>query len=221
MPAVDGPRRVGRKRAVRRRGLHDGKQVAFRHAVFLRQSAVRGPARRLRKVVPRAELAFEAEVHLLDRDALTNHPPQQRFVETAGLAVRPGIVVVGHEVEEDQVRLARQHVAVQPEHAEVRPRAADGRVIERERRARVTRPQIGHHPAAVARELRIAGVRAPRQRPAEEHDGHRFAGLRPPVERREGGLPCTRKQRPTGKARKGQPHDPETRHLFSPVLGTL
>ena len=133
----------------------------------------------------------EGEEHLHDRHARAGHAAQEQFVGACrrevfkvAFAVPP---IVAGEVEEDEVRLFREHVAVETEHPEQRSRASDGGVDEREVRVGIGfgEPVRDEPPESGAVGLR--GVGAPGERTAEKDDGEALAGAGARVEGGEGG----------------------------------
>ena len=121
------------------------------------------------------EVLLDWQNHLHHRaSALDDQAAHQRFVGSQPLRVHRRGVVVDGEVEEDEIGPAPQDVALQAERSQLRSRAADRRVPEREVGLRIKLLQALADQRAVRRQLRIGRARTPGEAAAEKSDAERL-----------------------------------------------
>ena len=150
---------------------------------------------------------LEGEEHLGDGDARANQAAEDVLVATGWRQLHRVAAVVAGEVEEHQVRLVGEDVAVEAKHRQHRAGAADGGVMEREMRLRVFFGQVARHQPAKAGDVRLGGVGAPSERAAKEDDAQLFPRFGAAVEFRERGLAPLARGEKSRKGR-GQRHAP-------------
>ena len=132
------------------------------------------------------DIPLERKQHLHDRHLRLGHQPaDDRLVGCERLGVIRVDVVVGREVDEDEVGLPGEHIAIEPEDAKLRARAADRGIVKREPGQRIFFREPRGDPRAVGGIVLVGGVGAPRKRRAVEHDRQPVAGPRAGVERGE------------------------------------
>ncbi len=163
LAAVERPELVDVEFAARELGLEVGEKVPARGLVRLDQLEVPGIAGLAFKIVLFAKVVFEAEKNLLDRHARADHVAQESFVARNRFGILSLEPVVGRKVEENQIGMAGHDVPLQPENPQLRTRSTDGGVDEIERTLRIFRAKILSHQRAIARQLRVGGIRAPGQ----------------------------------------------------------
>ena len=125
---------------------------------------------------------LEREGDLHHRDARGRQPAQDRLVGGERLGIRRGDAVVGGEIQEHEVGLVGEHVAVEPERAEHRASAADGRVAEPEMRGRILLLEAVADHGPVGGLDRVGRIGPPRERRAEEDHVQFFPGPGPGIE---------------------------------------
>ena len=156
-----------------RRGVAGGDAVGSGDFQALRQaSEVRGRA----ALQARPDLPLEGKHHRRHRRvAVADDAPQEGLVGREHEGIPLPVVVVRAEVEEHQIRLARQHVALEAEDAQQGRGPADGGVIALEARPGIARLQQFLRLCAVGGQRLVRGVGPPRQRGSEEDDIEGFA----------------------------------------------
>ena len=185
MRAVEGPehRDVGRLRLHR---VPDGLvDIGGRQPIGLRQFQVFFHQREFRGL-RFVHKEFERRDHRLHRASVFQDLAKEMLVSRQPLRIHFVGPVVHREFQKHQVRLVFQHVALQPEDAQIGAGSADGRVKKREVRLRVFRREILHHQPSVARGERVARGGAPGQGAAEKDDVEAGAFFGPLVEGLEG-----------------------------------
>ena len=122
--------------------------------------------------------ALEGENHLLHGNTLANHRPQEVLIAARRRECRVFSSIIAREVEEYEVRLISEDIALKAEHPEIRPCAANGSVHEGKVRFRIFRREIIAHQPTESCAVGLGRIGAPSQRPTEVDHRQFFARAR-------------------------------------------
>ncbi len=157
-------------------------RIADRHAVGLGQCSVHVAALHSRERSG-GDVPLKRKDDLHDGGlGLRQNATNDRLVAGHRFHVVGTDVVVGREVDQHQVGLVTQHVAIQAKHAQLRVCPADRRIPEPEMRLGIRLGEAVGELGAVTRQLGIGRIGTPGQRTAEEDDVETLAGVSAAVE---------------------------------------